>query len=70
LATARWPGVAGKPTEALSALQVMQLEGYRFASAPLQRAADRFLLQCHTGLSYGDLMDFDLDWDVADKWLK
>lgn len=65
-----WDNAPSKPTPCLSALEVLAMEGYAFASPPLQRVADRFLMQCYTGLSYADLMDFRPDWDVVDKWIK
>ncbi len=50
-----------KELVSLDDVELANWENYHFASDKLQRVADLFTFQCHTGFDYGDLCTFDYE---------
>ena len=50
-----------KRIEYLAPEELNKLQAHKFASERLQQVADLFILQCHTGFAYVDLMNFDIN---------
>jgi site-specific recombinase XerD len=62
IATMRFERSATKPLQYLTRIEIDLLKNHSFASDRLQDVANCFLLQCFTGLSFGDLQAISKQW--------
>ncbi|MDJ1493332.1 tyrosine-type recombinase/integrase [Cytophagaceae bacterium DM2B3-1] len=70
LSDLNWTTPEYKEMPCLTLKELIQIEQHSFGSKPLQEAADRFLMQCYSGLNFADLMNFEPNWNIVGDWIK